>query len=70
MIGLKGVHFFWRGLYELSNSGNKMAQFPLDPPLSKMLIVGEELGCSEEIMTVVSMLLGRPVVPFSPPFFA
>jgi len=33
-----------------------MAQFPLDPPLTKMLITADKLGCTEEILTVVSML--------------
>lgn len=40
----------------LTQLGRKMAEFPLDPPLSKMLIVSEGLGCSEEVATVVSML--------------
>eukprot|EP00439_Symbiodinium_sp_Y106_P053464 s2850_g7.t1 len=52
-------------LGDITTLGNKMAQFPLDPPLSKMLIVGEELGCSEEIMTVVSML-SVPSIFFRP----
>ena len=33
-----------------------MAEFPLEPSLSKMLIVSAELGCSEEILTIVAML--------------
>jgi len=33
-----------------------MVEFPLDPPLSKMLIVSEDLGCSNEIVTIASML--------------
>ena len=33
-----------------------MSEFPLDPPLSKMVIKGDQLGCTEEILTVVSML--------------
>lgn len=33
-----------------------MVEFPLDPPLSKMVIVSEDMGCSEEILTIVSML--------------
>ncbi|TPX30901.1 hypothetical protein SmJEL517_g05644 [Synchytrium microbalum] len=40
----------------LTKLGRKMAEFPLDPPLSKMLIVSEELGCSDEVLTIVSML--------------
>jgi ATP-dependent RNA helicase DHX8/PRP22 len=33
-----------------------MAEFPLEPNLSKMLIISAELGCSEEILTIVAML--------------
>ena len=33
-----------------------MAEFPLEPQLSKMLIQSVHLGCSEEILTIVSML--------------
>jgi pre-mRNA-splicing factor ATP-dependent RNA helicase DHX38/PRP16 len=41
---------------ELTPLGRKMVEFPLDPPLSKMLIMSEELGCSNEVVTIVSML--------------
>jgi ATP-dependent RNA helicase DHX8/PRP22 len=33
-----------------------MADFPLVPPLAKMVIASVELGCSEEILSVVAML--------------
>lgn len=33
-----------------------MAEFPLEPMLSKMLIMSVHLGCSDEILTMVSML--------------
>ncbi|KAH9596471.1 ATP-dependent RNA helicase dhx8 [Schistosoma haematobium] len=33
-----------------------MAEFPLEPMLSKMLIMSVHLQCSEEVLTVVSML--------------
>merc|ERR1712070_1159408 len=33
-----------------------MAEFPLEPSLAKMLITAEILGCSEEVLIVVSML--------------
>jgi len=52
-------------LGDITPLGNKMAQFPLDPPLSKMLIVAQELGCSSEIMSVVSML-SVPSIFFRP----
>jgi pre-mRNA-splicing factor ATP-dependent RNA helicase DHX38/PRP16 len=40
----------------LTKVGQRMAQFPLDPSLSKMLISSASLGCSAEILTIVSML--------------
>ena len=40
----------------LTDLGRKMVEFPLDPPLAKMLIKGAELGCSDEVLTIVSML--------------
>jgi ATP-dependent RNA helicase DHX8/PRP22 len=40
----------------LTRLGRKMAEFPLEPSLSKMLIVSNDLGCSEEILTIVAML--------------
>lgn len=43
-------------LGELTPTGAKMAQFPLDPSLAKMLITSVDLGCSDEVLTIVSML--------------
>lgn len=40
----------------LTKIGRKMAEFPLEPQLSKMLIASIELGCSEEVLTIVAML--------------
>ncbi|KNC98023.1 uncharacterized protein SPPG_06442 [Spizellomyces punctatus DAOM BR117] len=40
----------------LTRIGRKMAEFPLEPSLAKMLIFSVDLGCSEEILTVVAML--------------
>lgn len=45
--------------------GRKMVEFPVDPPLSKMLLISEELGCSEEMLTIVAML-SVPNVYFRP----
>ncbi|XP_049849303.1 pre-mRNA-splicing factor ATP-dependent RNA helicase PRP16-like [Schistocerca gregaria] len=36
--------------------GRRMCEFPLDPPLSKMLIMSERMGCSSEMVVIVSML--------------
>ncbi|KAF8527374.1 P-loop containing nucleoside triphosphate hydrolase protein [Hysterangium stoloniferum] len=40
----------------LTRLGRKMADFPMEPPLAKMLIASVDLGCSEEILSVVAML--------------
>jgi ATP-dependent RNA helicase DHX8/PRP22 len=40
----------------LTHLGRKMADFPMEPELAKMLIASVELKCSEEILTIVAML--------------
>ncbi|TCD63346.1 DEAH-box ATP-dependent RNA helicase prp22 [Steccherinum ochraceum] len=40
----------------LTRLGRKMADFPMEPSLAKMLIASVELGCSEEILSIVAML--------------
>ncbi|CAM9149306.1 unnamed protein product, partial [Choristocarpus tenellus] len=41
---------------ELTQLGRKMAEFPLDPMLSKCVIAAEKYGCVEEILSICSML--------------
>lgn len=41
---------------QLTATGRKMAEFPLDPAMCKMLLTSTEMGCSEEVLTIVSML--------------
>ncbi|ESZ91001.1 pre-mRNA splicing factor ATP-dependent RNA helicase prp16 [Sclerotinia borealis F-4128] len=41
---------------ELTDQGRKMTAFPMDPSLAKLLITSIEYGCSEEMLTIVSML--------------
>lgn len=43
-------------LGDLTELGKKMTAFPMDPSLAKLLITSEEYGCSEEMLTIVSML--------------
>ncbi len=43
-------------LGHLTPLGRKMAEFPVDPPLSKMIIVSNDLECLSEVITIVSML--------------
>ncbi|KAF6161432.1 hypothetical protein GIB67_009311 [Kingdonia uniflora] len=49
----------------LTKLGWDMVEFPLDPPLAKMLLMGNQLGCVNEVLTVVSML-SVPSVFFRP----
>ncbi len=41
---------------ELTPLGRKMVEFPLDPAMSKLLIVSEKLGCLAESLIIVAML--------------
>lgn len=51
---------------ELTPMGRRMVDFPLDPPLSKMLIYAHDKGhCSAEVLVIVSML-SVPSVFFRP----
>ena len=45
----------------LTQLGKKMVEFPLDPPLAKMLLTAEAMHCSSEILTVAAMLSVPPV---------
>ena len=51
---------------DLTPMGRRMAEFPLDPPLSKMLLFAHEKErCSKEVLIIVSML-SVPSVFFRP----
>jgi pre-mRNA-splicing factor ATP-dependent RNA helicase DHX16 len=41
---------------ELTKLGRRMAEFPLDPMLSKMILQAERYHCSEEILSICAML--------------
>ena len=43
-------------LGELTRLGRRMAEFPVDPMMSKTLIASEKYECSEEVLTICSML--------------
>ncbi len=45
----------------LTRLGRKMAEFPLDPPVSKMLIASVDLGCSDEVLTIIGMLSAQNI---------
>jgi ATP-dependent RNA helicase DHX8/PRP22 len=40
----------------LTRLGRKMADFPMDPSLAKVLIASVDIGCSDEMLTIVAML--------------
>lgn len=40
----------------LTRLGRKMADFPMEPSLAKVLIASVDSGCSEEMLTIVAML--------------
>ncbi|XP_045805555.1 probable pre-mRNA-splicing factor ATP-dependent RNA helicase DEAH2 [Trifolium pratense] len=40
----------------LTNLGEIMSEFPLDPQMSKMLVVSPEFNCSNEILSISAML--------------
>lgn len=41
---------------ELTKVGRRMAEFPLDPMLSKMIVASDGYKCSEEIISIAAML--------------
>ncbi|ONK64758.1 uncharacterized protein A4U43_C07F29560 [Asparagus officinalis] len=41
---------------ELTKVGRRMAEFPLDPMLSKMIVASDKYKCSDEIISIASML--------------
>ena len=47
----------------LTQLGRGMIDFPLDPTLSKMLLVSQDMGCSAEVL--VSVCVYVPSAPVS-----
>jgi ATP-dependent RNA helicase DHX8/PRP22 len=45
----------------LTRLGRKMAEFPLEPPMSKALIASVDLGCSDEVLTILAMLSAQNI---------
>ena len=41
---------------ELTKLGRRMAEFPCDPMISKMILASEKYGCVEEIITIAAMI--------------
>ena len=53
-------------LGELTKLGRKMAEFPVDPMLSKMILASEKYKCSDEILTIAAMLSVNNAVFYRP----
>ncbi|XP_029164898.1 pre-mRNA-splicing factor ATP-dependent RNA helicase DHX16 [Nylanderia fulva] len=51
---------------ELTKLGRRMAEFPLDPMMAKMLLAGEKYRCSEEIATIAAMLSVNGAIFYRP----
>ncbi|XVF50023.1 hypothetical protein PTKIN_Ptkin04bG0062300 [Pterospermum kingtungense] len=43
-------------LGELTKNGRRMAEFPLDPMLSKMIVASDQYKCSDEVISIAAML--------------
>jgi len=53
---------------DLTKVGEHMAEFPVDPHLSKFLIASASRGCCEEVIAIIAMLSVPP--PFQRPRYA
>lgn len=49
----------------LTRLGRKMADFPMDPSLAKVLIAAVDIDCSDEILSIVAML-SMPTIFYRP----
>merc|ERR1711971_1079173 len=48
---------------KLTETGKKMAAFPIDPRFTKAILSAVNLGCTEEVITIVAILSGdSPIV--------
>lgn len=50
-----------QGGVQLTSLGKKMAAFPLDPRFTNLLLSAEQLGCTEEMLTIVALLTAENV---------
>lgn len=51
---------------ELTKLGRRMAEFPLDPMMAKMLLASEQYRCSEEVATIAAMLSVNGAIFYRP----
>lgn len=52
--------------FKLTSLGNEMVKFPLDPRFSRILVASKDFNCTEEIITIVSMLYIDSIFYFPP----
>ncbi|OMH80549.1 ATP-dependent RNA helicase dhx8, partial [Zancudomyces culisetae] len=50
----------------LTRLGRKMAEFPMNPELSKTLLISAELNCSDDVLTIVAMLTVGSTIFYRP----
>lgn len=51
---------------ELTKLGRRMAEFPMDPQLSKAVLASESYRCTDEVLSIVSMLSESSALFFRP----
>lgn len=51
---------------ELTKLGRRMAEFPVDPMMAKMLLASEKYKCSEEVVTIAAMLSVNGAIFYRP----
>lgn len=51
---------------ELTKLGRRMAEFPVDPMMAKMILASEKYKCSEEILTIAAMLSVNSAIFYRP----
>ena len=47
----------------LTDLGRQMVEFPLDPALSKMLLVSVEMECSAEVLVSEGVIIIKGIAP-------
>ncbi|KAF2152406.1 ATP-dependent RNA helicase DHX8, partial [Myriangium duriaei CBS 260.36] len=50
----------------LTRLGRRMADFPMEPALAKSLIMSVDLGCSDELLSIVAIISAAPSVFYRP----
>lgn len=59
---LKALHALSGDGEQLTETGKKMAQFPLHPRFSRMLVYGEEFGCASTMALIAAVVQGRSLL--------